>query len=106
MERYNFNSTNVADFPLVSTKPLTRACLLDQLALERMSHVPTHVVAGAPPSRQLLDEAKKTSAHLISRMITVQEELDWEVYREYGIIDDDLTYSGDDLPHLNLGQSI
>ena len=37
-------------------------------------------------------------------MIAVQEELDWEVYRLYGLIDDDLTYSGDDLPGLALGE--
>jgi hypothetical protein len=37
-------------------------------------------------------------------MIAVQEELDWEVYRLYGLIDEDLTYSGDDLPGLALGE--
>ena len=26
------------------------------------------------------------------RMIAEQEELDWEVYRSYGLLDDDLTY--------------
>ena len=28
----------------------------------------------------------------------MQEELDWECYRLYGLIEDDLTYAGDDLP--------
>jgi hypothetical protein len=37
-------------------------------------------------------------------MITVQEELDWAVYRHYGVLEDDLTYNGDDLPGLNLGE--
>ena len=37
-------------------------------------------------------------------MIAVQEELDWEVYRLYGLIDEDLTYGGDDLPGLALGE--
>ena len=31
-------------------------------------------------------------------MIAVQEELDWEVYRLYGLIDEDLTYGEDELP--------
>ena len=31
-------------------------------------------------------------------MISLQEELDWEVYRLYGLVDEDLTYAGDDLP--------
>ncbi len=34
----------------------------------------------------------------------MQEELDWEVYRLYGLIDEDLTYGGDDLPGLALGE--
>jgi hypothetical protein len=34
----------------------------------------------------------------------VQEELDWEVYRLYGLIEEDLTYGGDDLPGLALGE--
>ena len=29
-------------------------------------------------------------------MIAVQEELDWEVYRLYGLIEEDLTYAGDE----------
>ncbi len=37
-------------------------------------------------------------------MIAVQEELDWEVYRLYGLIDEDLTYGADDLPGLALGE--
>ena len=37
-------------------------------------------------------------------MIAVQEELDWEVYRLYGLVDEDLTYGADDLPGLALGE--
>ena len=35
-------------------------------------------------------------------MIAVQEELDWEIYQLYGLIDEDLTYSGD-MPDWRLG---
>ena len=37
-------------------------------------------------------------------MIALQEELDWECYQHYGLLPDDLRYSGDDLPELALGQ--
>ena len=37
-------------------------------------------------------------------MIALQEELDWECYRHYGLLSDDLCYTGDDLPDLTLGQ--
>ena len=36
-------------------------------------------------------------------MIAEQEELDWEVYRLYGLIDEDLTYSGE-VPEVSLGE--
>ena len=48
--------------------------------------------------------ASKASDKIRARMVAVQEELDWEVYRLYGLIDEDLTYSGDDLPGLALGE--
>jgi hypothetical protein len=37
-------------------------------------------------------------------MIAQQEELDWDVYPRYGLVDEDLSYSGDDLPGLALGE--
>jgi len=48
--------------------------------------------------------AHKGSDEIHTRMIAVQEELDWEVYRLYGLIAEDLTYGGDDLPGLALGE--
>jgi hypothetical protein len=35
-------------------------------------------------------------------MISLQEELDWECYRLYGLVDDDVTY-GKDPPPIRLG---
>ena len=37
-------------------------------------------------------------------MIALQEELDWHCYQLYGLLSDDLRYTGDDLPELALGQ--
>ena len=37
-------------------------------------------------------------------MIALQEELDWECYRLYGLLADDLRYSGGDLPEIQLGE--
>ena len=54
--------------------------------------------------REALAEARVESARIRARMIAEQEELDWEVYRLYGLVDEDLTYRGDDLPGLALGE--
>ena len=47
--------------------------------------------------------ARKEYIETYAKMVAVQEELDWECYRLYGLIDEDLTYSRDDLPGWRLG---
>ncbi|MBB1246509.1 BREX-2 system adenine-specific DNA-methyltransferase PglX, partial [Streptomyces durbertensis] len=55
-------------------------------------------------------EARSRYTHLRARMIALQEELDWQVYALYGLLDDDLRPAprdGDefaDVPELALGQ--
>src|SRR5699024_11507121 len=51
-----------------------------------------------------LETARSANGRLRAQMISQQEELDWEVYSLYGLIDEDLTYTGDDLPELELGE--
>ena len=57
-----------------------------------------------PTARNSLEAHESHTRKIRARMIAVQEELDWECYRLYGLIEDDLTYSGDDLPQLALGE--
>jgi hypothetical protein len=40
----------------------------------------------------------------VGQAVAIQEELDWECYRHYGLLKEDLTYPGADLPVLQLGQ--
>ncbi|MGW1672794.1 BREX-2 system adenine-specific DNA-methyltransferase PglX [Streptomyces sp. NPDC002324] len=104
---YQFNATNVQEFPLPSTYPLTRATELDTLAQQLTANSPTALTADPekPPTASTLLEAKKEWHRIRARMIAVQEELDWEVYGIYGLYDD-LTAPDDSLPPngLALGQ--
>lgn len=104
MERFVFNSTNVAGFPLPSGAPLECARRLDFLAQELATVIPQAICERAVPSREAFAEARKRHDAIRAEMISVQEELDWEVYKLYGILDEDLTYPGDDLPGLSLGE--
>jgi hypothetical protein len=101
---YQFNSTKVGSFPLPQYAPLERAKQLDSLAQELASVTPSASAAGGVPTREALEEARGRWEALRAEMIAVQEELDWEVYRLYGVRDDDLTHAGDDLPGLALGE--
>ena len=104
MDRYEFTGTTLADYPLPEVLPLAQARTLDGLARDLASRTPYAVAAEYLPTAGLLGAARADSEQIQIRMITVQEELDWECYRLYGLIHENLTYSGDDLPGLALGE--
>ena len=70
----------------------TRRALLDSLARRA-----GRAVAGGSCARAYSDRSSHSQrrarrpSEIRARMIAVQEELDWEVYRLYGLIDEDLT---------------
>jgi hypothetical protein len=101
---YEFTGTTLQDYPLPSTLPLERGRLLDSLAQRLASYAPEAVRDREVPTAAALDAARREAESLRSQMIAVQEELDWEVYRLYGLVEEDLTYQGADLPGLTLGQ--
>src|SRR5579875_279107 len=103
-DRYEFTSMTLQDYPLPDTLPLERARLVDSLARELSAREPSAVCAQGVPSREALAVARKESEEIRARMIAVQEELDWEMYRRYGLVEEDLTYRADDLPGLALGE--
>jgi hypothetical protein len=101
---YEFTGTTMQDYPLPNSFPLERARTLDLLARQLAAREPSAVCAEAVPTREGLARARKDISDIRARMIAVQEELDWEVYQLYGLINEDLTYGGDDLPGLVLGE--
>ena len=100
---YEFTGSTLQDFPLPGSLPLERGKLLDELALARANVSPSGVVEASLPIAETLSRSRKEYDSLLGQMITEQEELDWEVYRLYGLIDEDLTYTGH-APELWLGE--
>jgi len=78
--------------------------MLNDLASELSRHEPTIIGANGTPSATTLADMRNSFENIRFKMIFAQEELDWEVYRLYGLIDEDLTYYDADLPGLTLGQ--
>jgi hypothetical protein len=102
-DRYEFTGTKLQEFPLPSCFPRDRARHLDVLAQRAALNLPVEVLRGEV-SRVSLAQARETWHACRAQMVFEQEELDWEVYRLYGLIDEDLTCSGGGLEHLELGQ--
>lgn len=110
-QRFAFNASNVAEFPLCPNRPLTIARQLDTLAQQLASVQPaallaSYLIAGgaypesargqfdpqnpatvAPlPSRASLDAARIQAEQLRGQMMAWQEELDWECYGLYSCL--------------------
>jgi hypothetical protein len=93
--RYEFTGTTLQDFPLPTPTPVKRAKLLDDLAHDLQEQNPAQVANRQTPTASALDAARGEYERLLRLMVTHQEELDWEYYRIYGLIEDDLTYNED-----------
>ncbi|MDN4479711.1 BREX-2 system adenine-specific DNA-methyltransferase PglX [Demequina muriae] len=102
-DRYEFTGTTLQDYPLPSVLPTERGRSLDALAQQFAANSPGNVIERATPSRATLDEAHAGFDTARGQMISTQEELDWDCYRLYGLIGDDLTYRGEP-PPLALGE--
>lgn len=101
--RYEFTGTTLQDFPLPADLPLPRAEALDAIAQELEQQKPGAIADRETPTKAVLEAAHSEYHRLRALMIVQQEELDWDYYRIYGLIEDDLTYSGD-LPGIALGE--
>lgn len=103
LRTYQFSSNRVKRFPLPDKTPLERAKLLDELAQALQQQTPVEVAARQTPTHAVLESARSEFTRLRGLMIAHQEELDWEYYRIYGLIDEDLTYGGG-VPEIALGE--
>jgi hypothetical protein len=57
-----------------------------------------------PPTRSALGDLKAQFSASFEAMVALQEEGDWATYRAYGLIDEDYTYLGEDLPRVRPGE--
>ncbi len=94
-------------FPLPSTLPLEFGRELDALAQQLAVVEPSAVCATEVPTRDRLDAARAEHARIRTRMIALQEELDWDVYHRYGLLTEDeaagLVAEPGSVPNIDLG---
>ena len=107
--RFEHAGTALLRFPLPESHPLEISIQICGLAAEREAHLPRNVVGHFPVTHSQLDAHRDRASQLLARMITLQEELDWECYRLYQIIDEDLRFTDEaggpcEPPPLALGE--
>ena len=109
-ERDAFNATNLESFPLPDGRPTELARKLDDIAQRLASHAPGGLLnrwqsPGITPGdsiKESFEDCRRESTAIRERMIALQEELDWECYGLYGLVDEVLTYRGEP-PGLRFG---
>ncbi|MEG3632462.1 BREX-2 system adenine-specific DNA-methyltransferase PglX [Micromonospora palythoicola] len=101
---YEFTGTKLQEFPLPSAYPLESSREIDRLARRLATLIPAAAVGTGVPTRERLSAAEWEWRSVRARMIALQEELDWQVYSLYGLLDEELTAQSDEVPELQLGQ--
>ncbi|QGN48435.1 BREX-2 system adenine-specific DNA-methyltransferase PglX [Micromonospora sp. WMMC415] len=101
---YEFTGTKLQEFPLPSAYPLELSREIDGLAQRLATVTPAAVAASGVPTRERLYVAEREWHSVRSRMIALQEELDWQVYSLYGLLDEELTAPAGSVPELTLGE--
>ncbi|MBT3378824.1 MAG: hypothetical protein HN406_24695, partial [Lentisphaerae bacterium] len=84
-----FNGTKLKQFPIPAERPLLLARELDALAQELAEVTPTALIKRATPTAPVLADAQRRYEAVHGRMIALQEELDWQCYWLYGLVNDE-----------------
>lgn len=104
---YAFNAANLKKFPLQHGIPMELTRHLDALATEFQTVCPSVIVSESVPTRAGLDANRAEWERIRGEMISEQEELDWEVYGLYALLDRDaekLIGRGTEKLRLKLGE--
>ncbi|MGX5212632.1 BREX-2 system adenine-specific DNA-methyltransferase PglX [Streptomyces violaceus] len=105
---FEFTGTKLQEFPLPAEYPAALATTLDALAQQLTTTGPAAIAAEGAPTASILREAKARWESTRSRMVALQEELDWQVYSLYNLHFEDLRVSEDpddpNIPELALGE--
>lgn len=103
---YEYTSTRLNDLPLPGEAPLVHAEELDGLATKLTAQRLKMSDPGTRLTPEYLQSAEREWHATRSRMISVQEELDWQVYALYGLLPEgsDLVGSPSDVPPIDAGQ--
>ncbi|WP_430741860.1 BREX-2 system adenine-specific DNA-methyltransferase PglX [Streptomyces sp. P13-3-3] len=99
--RYQFNGSNVERVPLPSSYPTALAKSMQSLAELLSRYNPAVVVASGVPTAQRLREARKFWESTRGQMIALQEELDWQVYSLYALIEQEIISPSEDVPVID-----
>ena len=92
-------------FPIPLEEGTSVGAVLNELSRQLCRCSPREVVRTETTiTAEALESAHSEFQRLRSEMIAAQERLDWEAYRWYGLVDEDMTTGAESEPPLQLGE--
>lgn len=99
---FEFSGTRLIDFPLTKTMPIRTAAQIDNVGQGMLNYTPRSIAKSQVLTKSIIEEARHHAESKKGTIVALQEELDWECYRLYGLIEEDLTC--DAPPPIKVGQ--
>ncbi|OXI32719.1 hypothetical protein CFB89_16670 [Burkholderia sp. AU16741] len=100
---YEYAGTVAGRFPTVEERPTAVSLRIHQVALERARVLPDQLIVDHVPAHTHLMSSKNSAELFRRQMIALQEELDWQVYKSYGLALDELIFDGEP-PPISFGE--
>ncbi|MFD9082011.1 BREX-2 system adenine-specific DNA-methyltransferase PglX [Streptomyces erythrochromogenes] len=98
--RFEFTGTKLEELPLPHVYPTVLASALDTLVQRLTATSPASIAANGVPTAGALREGRVRWDSLRGQLVALQEELDWQVYALYGLLDMPITSPVDETPKV------
>ncbi|XUZ23484.1 BREX-2 system adenine-specific DNA-methyltransferase PglX [Streptomyces sp. RMIT01] len=99
--RFEFTGTKLEEFPVPHTYPTDLSIRLELLSRELVATTPAAIISSGVPTTAALKDGRSRWESIRGRMIAFQDELDWQVYTLYGLLEDTLTAPIDEIPEVS-----
>lgn len=96
--RRQLNTTKLKDLPFPKSHKTEFARRLSKLGQLLVKNQPFNLLTiwnhtSTEPLRKLIDEKKNETLKIKYEMTFIQEELDWQTYKDFGLLEEDLNYN-------------
>jgi hypothetical protein len=103
-DRFEYDGGKLSELPTPTILPSNTSMLLQQLVDRLGKLIPCQNCGNEPITRLSLNKARDEAASILSEMMALQEELDWEVYHLYKLTEESITLPTTQIPNIRLGE--
>ena len=102
--QHEFDGTKLKDFPLPTSTPIALATELESTARSLADSLPKELFAQEGASAPSAEKSRSYTESQRSRLVALQEELDWDCYARYGLTGSTLALDPAHVPAIDRGE--